>query len=205
MIELSVKGDIERALAKFRHLNQNEVATVVVRSLNRVIASARTQAVREIKKRYNINPKFLKDKIGEKDNRYNALKIWRANKSTLTANLKAYGKPIPLIAFPVKQTDKGVQVSVYKGRSKLLPGVFIATTASGHTSTFGRGKYSKGQFQFRSKRLTKYPKNDLPIGQIMTTSVKSAIVTPGILQALKINVEANLPKRLEHEIAYLLK
>ena len=203
-IEISVRSDIERVFKRFSNVNQAELAKATARALNRVISSARSAAVKEIRKKYNINPKFLQEKLNNKENRYNALKIWKAFPNNLTATLKAYGKPIPLIAFPSKQTKEGVEVSVIKGKSKALKGAFITTTKSGHRSVFSRGKYAAGQFNFRKGRIKPYPLPDLPITQLTTTSIRTAIVTPSILSAMKIKVETEMPKRLEHEIAYLL-
>jgi hypothetical protein len=204
MIEISIKSDVERVFKTFAHVSQAELAKATARALNRVISSARSVSVKEIRKKYNIDPKYLKEKIGDKENRYNALKAWKANPNNLTATLKAYGKPIPLIAFPITQTDQGVEVSVIKGQTKLIPSAFIATTKSGHRSVFARGKYGQGAFIFRNKRIRPFPAPDLPITQLSTTSIQTAIVTPSILTAMKLKVETDFPKRLEHEISYLL-
>lgn len=204
MIQISVKSDIERAFKKFSSVNRAELAKATARAINRVISSARSVAVKEIRKKYNIDPKFLKEKIGDKDNRYNALKAWKANSSNLTATLKAYGKPIPLIAFPVTQTEHGVSVSVIKGQSKAVRSAFVTQMKSGHRSVFARGKYGSGVFNYRQGRIKPFPLPDTPITQLTTTSIRTAVVTPSILTAMKIKVEQDLGKRLEHEIAYLL-
>jgi len=204
MIEIDVKSDIEKVFKKFRNVDQATLAKATSRSINRVMTSARAVAIREIRKKYNIDPKYLRDKTGDKDNRYNALKIWKSYPSNLTAKLKAYGKPIPLIAFPIKETDTGVEISVLKGSSHEIKGAFIAIMKSGHKSVFGKGKYAKGQFIHRNKRVRPWPLPDLPITQYMTTSLRAAIVTPSVLNAMKIKVEQDMPKRLEHDITYLL-
>lgn len=203
-IEISVKTDIEKVFKRFSNINQAELAKATARAINRAITSARGIAVKEIKKKYNIDPKYLKEKIGDKDNRYNALKAWKANPNNLTATLKAYGKPIPLIAFPVSQTESGVSVSVIKGQTKVIPRAFITKTKSGHRSVFARGKYAGGQFAFRQGRIRPFPLPDLPITQLTTTSIRTAIVTPSILSAMKVKVEETISKRLPQEISFLL-
>lgn len=202
--DISVKTDVEKVMAKFRTLNQAELGKVTSRAINRVIDQARAVAVKEIRKRYNINPKFLKDKIGDKENRYNALKVWKASSKNPTATLKAYGKPIPLIAFPSKQTSEGVEVSVFKGRSQVIKGAFLATMKSGHTSVFGRGDYRGNKFIPRNKRVRKWPKPDNPITRLSTTSVRSAISTPGIISMMDKTVHDKFALRLERDIKFLL-
>lgn len=204
MIDINIREDITKALRKFGHLNQDELGKVTARAINRVVSTARTSAVREIRKTYNIDPKYFKDKIGDKDNRYNALKVWRASPRNLTGKLKAYGKPIPLIAFPVKQDATGVTVSVKKGKNEHIRSAFLATMRSGHQSVYGRGKYQKGAWAPRGRRVRPYPSPDLPINQFLTTSVRAAIVTPSVLAVMKAKVESDVGKRLEHEIAFLI-
>ena len=203
-IQISVQGDIEKAFKRFGHINRAELSKATARAINRAMTSGRATAVREIRKMYNIDPKFLKEKIGDKDNRYNALKVWRANPNNLTATLKAYGKPIPLIAFPVTETKKGVEISVIKGQKKSIAHAFITTTKSGHRSVFARGKYAGGKFAFRQSRIKPFPLPDLPITQLTTTSIQTAVVTPTILTAMGIKVRETLDKRMIADIRHIL-
>lgn len=48
------------------------------------------------------------------------------------------GEPVPLIAYPVRQTKKGVSVEVNRGKRTLLKGAFIATMKNGHKGVFRR-------------------------------------------------------------------
>jgi hypothetical protein len=51
------------------------------------------------------------------------------------------GKPVPLSAYPSRQTKKGVTVEVNRGKRTLLKGAFKVRTKSGHTGVFlRRGK-----------------------------------------------------------------
>jgi len=204
MIEIRVQSEVEAVLNKFQGVLRSELSKATARSINRVVSMARTSAIREIRRTYNIKPKYFRERIGDKENRYNALKAWKASPNNLTATLKAYGKPIPLVAFPIKEDKTGISVSVFKGKSVHLKGAFMATMKSGHTSVFGRGKYNKGVFDYRNKRLRPYPVPDLPITQYLSTSLRAAVVQPSVLDAMKVRVEKELPKRLEHEVAYLL-
>lgn len=203
-VDINVKSSVEQIQRTFSNASKAEFNKATARAINRVIASARTIAVREIKRRYKIDPKFLKERIGDAENRYNALKVWKANPGNLTATIKAYGKPIPIIAFPHGVTNKGVFVEIKDGNIKLIKSAFPSKMRSSHESIFARGKYAKGEFNFRKQRKVPYPLTDLPITQILTTSVRTAVAEPSVLTAMKIRVEQALPDRLEHEIAYLI-
>jgi hypothetical protein len=48
------------------------------------------------------------------------------------------GEPVPLIAYPARQTKKGVSVEVNRGKRTLVKGAFIATMKSGHRGVFRR-------------------------------------------------------------------
>jgi hypothetical protein len=48
------------------------------------------------------------------------------------------GEPVPLVAYPHRQTKKGVSVEVNRGKRTLLKGAFVATMRSGHKGVFRR-------------------------------------------------------------------
>lgn len=48
------------------------------------------------------------------------------------------GEPVPLVAYPHRQTKKGVSVSVNRGKRTLIEGAFLATMGSGHQGVFTR-------------------------------------------------------------------
>lgn len=48
------------------------------------------------------------------------------------------GEPVPLIAYPFRQTKKGVSVEVNRGKRTLVKGSFVATMKSGHKGVFRR-------------------------------------------------------------------
>lgn len=48
------------------------------------------------------------------------------------------GAPVPLSAYPHRQTKRGVSVEVNRGKRTLIPRAFIATMASGHRGVFIR-------------------------------------------------------------------
>jgi hypothetical protein len=52
--------------------------------------------------------------------------------------LRVRGTPVPLTAYPHRQTKKGVSVEVNKGKRTLIKSAFIATMTSGHRGIFLR-------------------------------------------------------------------
>lgn len=48
------------------------------------------------------------------------------------------GAQVPLVAYPARQTKKGVSVEVNRGKRTLVKGAFIATMKSGHKGVFQR-------------------------------------------------------------------
>lgn len=52
--------------------------------------------------------------------------------------LDVSGEPVPLVAYPHRQTKKGVSVSVNRGKRTLVKGSFVATMKSGHKGVFRR-------------------------------------------------------------------
>lgn len=196
---------MDRIAQKYNHLLRSQLEQAASRAINRVVTQARTEAIKQVRKVYNIDKKYFQNKVGDKKNRYNALRVWKANPSNLTGKLLAYGKPIPLVAFPYQQTEKGVSVTIKKGDTKSIAHAFVATMKSGHTSIWAKGHYASNQFHFRKKRVRPYPRNDNPIEQLLTTSVQTAVVSESVLTALQINVEENLPARMEREVKQIIR
>lgn len=52
--------------------------------------------------------------------------------------LNVSGEPVPLVAYPHRQTKKGVSVEVNRGKRTLVAGSFKATMKSGHLGVFKR-------------------------------------------------------------------
>ncbi len=52
--------------------------------------------------------------------------------------LDVSGQPVPLVAYPHRQTRKGVTVEVNRGKRTLVAGSFVATMKSGHKGVFRR-------------------------------------------------------------------
>jgi hypothetical protein len=122
-----VSIEIDGAAALKEDLNQYPARAqrILVRALNRAIASSRTAMVREIAADTHLKSKDVRD----------ALVMRQATINRPEASLEASLKRIPLFKFGAKASSRGVS---HKGRSGRIPDAFIATTKSGHQGVFRR-------------------------------------------------------------------
>jgi hypothetical protein len=112
----ALKGALRRALRK--------AGATALRDMKSE-ASKRIRARKRIKTRYITR----------------ALKLRRAKGSDIASMewaLDVSGEPVPLVAYPHRQTKKGVSVEVNRGKRTLLAGSFVASMKSGHKGVFKR-------------------------------------------------------------------
>ncbi|HET9063767.1 MAG TPA: phage tail protein [Candidatus Binatia bacterium] len=107
----------------------------VVRALRKAGSTAlrdmRSEAVGRIRKRKRIKGRYIS----------RALTMRRASGSDISAMTWAVvvsGDPVPLVAYPHRQTKKGVSVEVNRGKRTLVKGSFVASMRSGKVGVFRR-------------------------------------------------------------------
>lgn len=91
----------------------------------------RSEASKRVRARKRIKPSYVR----------RAMTMQRAKGSDISSmewSLKVSGEPVPLIAYPHRQTKKGVTVEVNRGKRTLVPGAFLAKMRSGHEGVFKR-------------------------------------------------------------------
>jgi hypothetical protein len=111
-----MKGALKRALRK--------AGATALRDM-RSEASKRIRARKRIKSRYITRAMSLMRPKG-------------GDIAGMEWGLKFDGNPVPLVAYPVRQTKKGVSVEVNRGKRTLVKGSFVATMKSGHKGVFRR-------------------------------------------------------------------
>jgi hypothetical protein len=189
MINISVKADISRALAKLQSAPKDVMTRAVPRALNRVAAEAKTESSRSIRAAgYKLKAGAIKKQIS----------IRRATRSELKAIVKATGKPIPLIEYAAREVSTGVSVAV-KGGRKIIKHAFIATMPTGHKGVYVR--VGKGH-----KKVIKNGKviwSGLPIKQLYGPSIPAAFSNEVVQDALKLKIKQRFPQLLAHEMAFL--
>jgi len=107
----------------------------VVRALRKAGATAlrdmRSEASKRIRARKRISPKCIS----------RALSLRRPKGSDIASMswaVQVSGEPVPLVAYPHRQTKESVSVEVNRGKRTLLKGAFVATMTSGHEGVFRR-------------------------------------------------------------------
>lgn len=188
MLKIDISEATNAMRREFRDLTGREFRTGVARALNHTAAKAKTQASREIRGVYRIKAKDLNPSI----------KVSRTNGDELQSRVVATGKNLALHSFGAKQNKRGVSVNIM-GQRKTIRSAFIARMKSGHIGVFGRGQYKGGKFEFRNKRIRKSG-NDLGITEMTTVSVPIAFQNRKVLDAVTRGIQADFPKRLQHEL-----
>ena len=206
MVQVDITKAISDVLKGYSNLTRQQINGAVSRAMNHVIAVGRTAASREIRTIYKIKPKYLGSKgSGDQESRNSAIKVKKANINTLQAAILASGRPLPLVAFPTRQTRKGINVQIFAGQSKVLPGAFMATMKSGHIGVFARGKYAGGKFASRRKREKPWPQTDTQITELTTASVPHAFLNKAVIDATTATIKAKFGARFDHEVGRLFR
>lgn len=116
-------------------LEAGPLKAAVRRALRKAGATAlrdmRSETVKRIRFRKRIRSRYIS----------RALTLRRAKGSDIAAMewaIDVSGEPVPLVAYPHRQTRNGVSVEVNRGKRTLVAGSFVATMRSGHQGVFRR-------------------------------------------------------------------
>lgn len=150
-MNVTVRVDSEGVRRALAGLSEATSRTAIIRSLNRAVDAGKTEAVRVTRDELALKAASVRE----------AIRIRKGSTSLLSAAIIIDPKPVPLIDYSARQTQKGVTVRVKKsGGRGLVRGAFIATMRSGHTGVFSR----TSKTGVVSKRL--------PIRELFSTSVR---------------------------------
>lgn len=192
-----MKIDVQQAVKQLSkltaQLSPENVALGTARAINHTIAKGKTEASRQIRSVYNIKAK----EVGK------AISITKSTRTSLEGSINISGSPMPIVAFSPRQTRKGVAVTIKKGSRKTIQRAFIQTMKSGHRGVYARGTYGSDGFKFRRRRV-KTSGPDLPIQELLTTSVPQAFQSQTVITAVGAKLEAGLASRLEHEFKHII-
>lgn len=116
-------------------LEEGPLKGALRRALRKAGATAlrdmRSEASKRIRARKRIRPRYIT----------RAMTLRRAKGSDIADMewaLDVSGEPVPLVAYPHRQTKKGVSVEVNRGKRTLVKRSFKATMRSGHEGVFKR-------------------------------------------------------------------
>jgi hypothetical protein len=127
MINLSVKWTGQLAA-----LNPADMKRVV----SQVVSKAGSTALRDMRSEASKRVRAMKRIMGKYISR--AITMRRPTAGDRSFALDISGAPIPLVAYPYRQTKQGVSVEVNRGKRTLVKGSFVATLKSGHEGIFQR-------------------------------------------------------------------
>ena len=103
--------------------------------------------------------------------------------------MKVSGAPIPLAAYPARQTKKGLSVEINRGKRVLIKSAFLATMGSAKAAFMRKGKAR------------------LPVRKLLTTRLSDAFadadVEPRITTFARNTFEASYMRLLPMELAKL--
>lgn len=131
MLDVDVKWD----RSQIATLETGPMKGALKRALRKAGATAlrdmRSEASKRIRARKRIKVSYIRK----------ALTLRRAKGGDIAGMewaVDVSGQPVPLVAYPHRQTRKGVSVEVNRGKRTLLAGSFVATMKSGHKGVFRR-------------------------------------------------------------------
>lgn len=94
------------------------------------------------------------------------------SKTDLVWIMKVSGEPVPVSAFPHRQTKQGVVAEINVGKRTLIKSAFVAMMASGH----------KGVFRRRGKTR-------LPIDEAFTTKISDVFNNDGLINLIQTRAQ----------------
>lgn len=181
-IEQASVDQVKNMLGEFR----DKYKPVMVKSINKTLKTAQTQAVARIGNELNLKAARIKQDFSQK----------KANYSDISGAVIAKGDPVGLVNFGAKQTLKGVTVKVLKSSPReLLKHAFIAHgKGSTKKHVFWRAEYggvrkpamAKKQGYFASlppRHFKKIPLHRLTGPRIEDIFAKSRVFDPVSIQA----------------------
>lgn len=193
MLHIDTSSAIRELNNSLGHVNQDTQRKAISRALNRGIKSGRTAASKEVRSIYNMSAKSITKSSS----------LTNANKSRLYATLDISGRPISLMNFKPKQTNKGVTVAIKRKERRTINSAFIAS-AGGIVGVWARGEYSGGGVEFRSRRIRKSGP-DLPIELLRSVSIAAAFNNEKVLTTFNNRAVEVFAQRYEHELKKILK
>ena len=176
---VNVHNDAAAFRASVDRFSKQDMNRAIAIALNRTADGVRAEAIRRIRRTYNVAAREL-------SRGFTTRKAYAGN---LRSIVFANGRPLNVGAFGARQTKKGITVAIKSGARKLIPGAFFMTVGNnGYRGVFQR-KFISGR---SGKRFGRYP-----IRAVSTVSV------PGLFrqEVVKEQLAAIVPDRFRTELA----
>jgi hypothetical protein len=190
---------------------------VTVRAVNKTLSGVKTDASAAIRVVVTAQKKAVDE----------TFKISKASEARPSAYIASTGKPLALIDYSARQTQKGVSVQVRKDRPrKVVRSAFIASMKSGHKGVFWRQwhhswtmrpNFSKADQQiarsgyFWSEKMKRFlpaamlaKKYRLPIKERFGPRIPDIMSNDPVMKSILAKSDDRLHKNLMHETEYEL-
>jgi hypothetical protein len=126
-IGIDIVADRAAAREALAHLGERTFRRAISMAVNDTGKQSQTYAVRQVAKASGLKAKTVRS----------AFRLIRSTPATLSAKVRASGRPFRLIDFAARQTRPGVSANAY-GERRVYKSTFIATMASGYRNVFTR-------------------------------------------------------------------
>lgn len=176
-VDADALRDVEQRLGQFA----NRAPNVIASSLNRTVTNITSNISKETRAKYHVKTADIKETI----------RVTKANKSSLAAEVRSRGEPIPLDHFKVTpktvnpKRKSQLKIAVKKDGIKQVLGAFIANLNG--VKVFKREN---------DKRL--------PIARLFGPSIPQMIGNEGTVEKINQNAQVTYETRLDHEINRIL-
>lgn len=162
---------------------KNGASRAIARAINKTLDGIKTDASVEIRIIVTARKKDVD----------RTFSLSRATATRPQGSFRSTGRPLPLIAYSVRQTKKGVSIQVRRDRPrKVIPHAFIATMKTGHRGAFWRQKVN-GRIVGR-----------LPIEELSGPRVPDILSNEPVMVNVLASARERIDKNMAHEIDYEL-
>jgi hypothetical protein len=203
MIVIEVNKTIDQLRDAFKEFRSPQVADAMSKALNSAMLKARKAGAEEINKVYNLRDLVVAT---------SKMQGRKATPGNLTATLYADRLGIQLAYFAPAQAigeKRHMSVEVRRGQRETLRSAFYVHARKGKgneiQSLFARGGYKGSKFEFRTKRLAKYPLPDTPIGLLRTTSPLCMLNDKAVRERMETVGMQHFEDALQRQLRKLIK
>lgn len=130
-INVTAKMDLSQLEALEPGRLRGAIKRAIRKAGSTALRDMRSEASKRVRARLPIKPSYIHKALTMRKEEGHDI-------SEMSWSLVVSGEPVPLVAYPHRQTKKGVSAEVHRGRRVVIAGSFIATMKSGHKGVFKR-------------------------------------------------------------------
>lgn len=183
-IRISITEDTIKRVEKILAGVPKGAPRALSNAINRGLSKARTEAVREIKKIYTVNPGEIQKNT--------QIQVRRANVGEIAGYVTFSGVKIPLYKFSVNPKIPGTGEKVH------------AVVKRGGGGTFEDGFIQKMRSSRHVGLFVREGRKRLPIEEVMGLAVAQMVGNEQVTEQMEKEAQKTVEQRIEHEITRLL-